>query len=326
MEGVEPASPSGDQAAPSGTPATSPGAAAVPARPRPLTRARARCFGGRLLGPSMALLVGGGFLWACYGPKISPGLRCATSPAMACPDGFVCVSEMCLPQGSASALGGAGGAAGGVAGGVGGDGGAGGLATDVGGGGVGGAGGLGGAGGGEPGARTLGQTCLVSATGAAGSASDCADGLECVEDCGIGGGARCYQLCASDVDCPDSACRQTPTASGHRICEIAYTSCDPLGPGDSCPHATEQCYLLSSGTSLSGRPATVCDCSSNAMGVGMPCSDSRDCAHGLVCPPQGSVAVGGGYCAHVCDLTMGNAGCLTDQACRPIDSKWGYCF
>jgi hypothetical protein len=327
MEGAEPAPPSGNQAAPSGVAPASPKAVAlaVAARPRPSLRARARWFGVRRLGPSIVLLAAGGLLWACYGPKIVPGLRCATPPAMACPDGFVCVSEVCLPRGSTSALGGAGGAAAGGAG----DSGAGGPASDVGGGGGDGGdvAGAGGAGGVQPGTRTLGQTCLVSATGAAGrEASDCADGLECVEDCGTGGGARCYQLCTSDVDCPDSACRQIPTASGHRICEIAYATCDPLASSASCPRATEQCYLLSSGTSLSGRPATVCDCSSNAMGVGMPCSDSRDCAHGLVCPPQGSVAVGGGYCAHVCDLTMGNAGCLTDQACRPIDSKWGYCF
>jgi hypothetical protein len=330
MEGPEPAPASGNPAAPSGMPPVSPGVANVAAPPDPSNRGRARrWFGGRLFGPCMALLAGGGVLWACYGPKISPGLRCATSPPMACPDGFVCVSDICLSRGSTSALGGAGGPAAGA----GGDAGAGGLATDVGagaagGGDVGGAGGVGGAGvagGGQPGTRTLGQTCLVSTAGP-GSPSDCVDGLECVEDCGTGGGARCYQLCSLDSDCPDSACSRTARVGGHSICEIAYASCDPLATGTSCARATERCYLLSSTTSLAGNPATVCDCSSNAMGVGDPCSDSRDCAPGLLCPPQGSVAAGSGYCWRLCDLTMGNAGCQNGQACRAFGTRWGYCF
>jgi hypothetical protein len=328
MEGAEPAPPSGNQAAPSGLASASPGAVAVAARPRPSLRARARWFGVRRLGPSIVLLAAGGLLWACYGPKIVPGLRCATPPAMACPDGFVCVSEMCLPRGSTSALGGAAGSVAGSAAGAGGDAGAAGLATDVGGGGAGGGdvAETGGAGGGQPGTRTLGETCLASATGAAGSASDCADGLECVEDCGNGGGARCYQLCTLDSDCPDSACSRTARATGHSICEIAYASCDPLATGASCARATERCYLLSSSNSLSGSPATVCDCSLNAMAPGAPCSDSRDCAPGLVCPAQGSVGVGGGYCWRLCDLTVGNAGCQSGQACRAFGTKWGYCF
>jgi len=247
---------------------------------------------------------------------------------------------VCLPVGGPSALGGGGGAAAGG----GGDPGAGGLASDVGGGGAGVGAGVGGddvggvggasdvgtsgAGGGQPGTRTLGQTCLASATGTAGAASDCADGLECVDDCGAGKGARCFRLCATNDDCPDSACSRMAPASGHLICEIAYTTCDPTDPtAASCAGAAERCYLLSGGTSLSGRSATVCDaCSLDARGAGMPCSDSRACAPGLVCPSEGSVAVGGGFCWHLCDLTMGNAGCQNGQACRAFGTKWGYCF
>ena len=279
----------------------------------------ARGRGGTLL--AWASVGVAAFLSACYSPKvISGGLKCAQSSSKVCPDGFVCVQEMCLAIGAqaGSGAGGSGGFDGEATGGSG----AGGSVLGTGG--LDGSGGTtSGTGGNRPPTRTVGQSCLISRPGDGTTTDDCVTGLVCVEDCGSAAGARCYRYCEADADCPESACSRLATAGGRKICEVPFTACDPVDGHVGCSLSTQACYLLAPLAS-GDKVASVCDCSLNALTVGEPCSDSRECAPGLLCPPPGS-GLGATYCRRACDPRDGETAC-SSGACRPLGSRWGYCF
>jgi hypothetical protein len=237
------------------------------------------------------MAIGLGAWLACYNPHVPSGtVECAVGTPQ-CPDGFSCIGNLCFRDG-------AGGAGGGGAGGSSGTGGAGGAAKT----------------------RQLGETCAPSQAPDGGQTDDCDPSLVCVQDCAS---YRCYRPCQTDLDCPESLCTTRGAPVGTRLCEIRFTTCDPVGGKTGCA-AAEGCYLLSSAAAPSGVDQLVCDCPAGSNAVAMSCSDSRDCFAGLVCPPQGS-GVGAGYCQRLCDPLLGDAPCAPGM-CRPFGDRWGFCF
>jgi hypothetical protein len=170
--------------------------------------------------------------------------------------------------------------------------------------------------------RAVGETCLISSPGQGNQSDDCGPGLVCMADCGGGGGARCYAFCRSDVDCLFSACTRTAPGGVHKVCEVPFTTCNPQDGRTGCASTTESCYLLASQAAPLGGQRTVCDCSMAAAGVSEPCTDSRECLPGLVCPVGG--LLGSGYCRRVCSPTSPTT--CQGTVCRPYGVQWGYCF
>jgi hypothetical protein len=232
-----------------------------------------------------ATAVGFSVVLACYNPRVPSGKVQCAITVPQCPDGFSCVDDLCFQDGVGGGAGGVGGAAG-----------------------------NGGSGGGGM-TRLLGQTCSPAA-------ADCDPSLVCVNDCET---ARCYRPCQADADCPESACSSRLSAAGDRLCEIPFTTCDPVGGQMGCTAVAEGCYLLSASAAPGGVDELVCDCPMASGAVGEPCSDSRQCFPGLVCPPQG-IGGWGGFCQRVCDPMLGAAACSTGGACRPFGGRWGFCF
>jgi hypothetical protein len=247
----------------------------------------------------------------CYNPKVGSGdLHCAVATGKQCPDGFECVGNVCVtvgtsPLGSGGGIGSGGGVgSGGMTGTGGGAGGSGGMAIP---------------------SRQLGQTCNPVLSQVQPGQANCAVKLLCVEDC-LMSSARCYQTCLSDADCPQSVCRPAAAADAPRVCEIAYGMCNPLDGHMGCANVAENCYLLSSTATSSGGDRAVCDCSLGSSVVSTACSDSRECAAGLVCPPQGG-GPGTGACRRICDpAPTAPATCTAGATCRAYGARWGYCF
>jgi hypothetical protein len=171
--------------------------------------------------------------------------------------------------------------------------------------------------------RQVGQTCLITNAGQPDQGDDCGPGLVCMEDCGGGGRAHCYQFCRSDAECPQSTCTRRPPGGGNqRVCEVPFANCDPQN-NQGCADTLHGCYLLSSETRPGGTgDRTVCDCSMGQGTAGQSCSDSRDCFMGLVCPTSGA---GSGYCRRVCDPDAASPGCQGTLQCRRYGA-WGYCM
>jgi hypothetical protein len=243
----------------------------------------------------------------CFKPSVeSGGLRCAAGPK-ACPDGFVCAGTLCVSDSAPIGTGGIPGSGGQLA-----------TAT----GGQPGTGGVPGTGGGGTDVRAVGQTCTIANRGQPNQSDDCEPGAVCAGNCPQ---PVCSRVCASDDDCPGSSCTGM-TSSGTRICEVTYTTCDPQDGQQGCS-APRSCYLLSSAQAPGGGDETVCDCSVGEGGVGAPCSDSRQCFAGLVCPPASSANPGGGACRQVCDPSnLAATGCPLLGVCHAFGGKWGYCY
>ena len=252
----------------------------------------------------------------CYKPSVeSGGLFCATT-GKPCPDGFTCTGGLCVsstPDASSSTGGHGGSLASGGRVGSGGQ-----IAT--GGGGQVGSGGAPGSGGASQ-LQAVGQACIIMNRGAANQSDNCEADAVCSGYCPQ---TTCFRTCTSDADCPESTCSRA-TASGTKICELAYTPCDPHAQDNQqgCDTSTS-CYLLSDKPAPNGGDQTVCDCEHGEGAVGDSCVDSRDCFPRLVCPPTG--LPGGGACRAVCDPT--NLGLVTCGlgSCHLFGSQWGYCY
>ena len=260
----------------------------------------------------------------CYKPNVeSGGLTCASAPAKPCPDGFTCVGAVCVSATAPDAAVGSGGHGGTASGGHG----SGGHLASGGAPGTGGqvsTGGVVGSGGTPPGQpRAVGESCTITDLDAPDQSDNCQAGATCVEDCAQN---VCFRTCNTDDDCPGASCTRM-TKSGIKFCELAYTACDPHAASmeQGCAGSTS-CYLLSSTPAPGGGDRTVCDCPVDEKGLNEPCTESRDCFPGLVCPA--STAPGGGFCRQACDpnMVLNTTGCQLLVACNRYGPNWGYCY
>jgi len=280
-----------------------------PPRPR---RTRGGTTGAGLLASLIASSFGAAGLGvSCYNPKVVSGhLMCAAPPAKACPDDFECQGGRCVSAGlTGPGTGGAG--TGGIDGsggnpGTGGTPGTGGAAPDAG-----------------MRVHEVGETCTISNRGQPNQSDDCDVNLLCVDDCA---GARCYQYCQNDADCPASSCTRTTPDKSRQLCEIPFTpTCDQQDGHTGCANVAQGCYLVSPLAAPTGGSRLVCDCSMGSGTSNVACSDSRDCFPGYVCPPMGS-GPGSGFCQRVCNPTATDSGCQAGTSCHAFGSTWGYCF
>ena len=242
-----------------------------------------------------SFLCGGG----CFNPHVEDGKLGCAAEGKECPDGFACgPGRLCFKVGTAGSGGvGATGGAGGGAQGTGGNPGTGGAAV----------------------VRLVGQTCLIKNDGQPDQSDTCAAGLLCMNDCAT---SRCYKKCQSDADCLNSSCTRSNPDNSQRLCDVPYTTCNPQDSATGGCDVGFGCWLLGAEPTASGGDKTVCDCSYAVAGKSQPCSVTRDCFKGLVCPPIGS-GLGAGFCQQVCSPTIG---CQSGGSCRPFGARWGYCF
>jgi len=246
-------------------------------------------------------LVLGASTWGagCYNPDIKNQLHCATPPAKACPDGYQCSGQLCVKIGAVgSASGGATGSGGMGTGGTG----TGGVGT----------------GGARP--RVEFESCLPRNVGTPNQTDDCDTGLTCLSDCSS---QHCFRGCQTDGECPKSSCTRTFAGNAGKFCELPYTACNPAGMFKTSCTSPLLCTLLSSQPAPGGGDRTVCDCEGSLAARGEPCSQTRDCFGGLVCPPSGS-GPGAEFCRVVCDPMLGAAACAAGT-CHPLGARWGYC-
>jgi hypothetical protein len=164
-------------------------------------------------------------------------------------------------------------------------------------------------------ARGLGESCDISSLKAASQTDNCAPGLVCFTDsCG----ARCYQFCKTDADCPMSTCTRD-AGGGVKICDVQATTCNPVknnGQPTGCPAVVQGCYLSAT---LGDR--TVCDCEFMAGGTNASCTIPRDCFPGLTCVGP----VGSSVCRPAC--TLGSTDCGPLSTCTMLNGgkKFGFC-
>jgi hypothetical protein len=171
-----------------------------------------------------------------------------------------------------------------------------------------------------PTVRHLGESCdPVVAQGPASQTDDCEPGMVCLDQsCG----RRCNRFCWSDADCPNSACVTRGISGGFKVCDVVFSTCNPVksaGP-TGCAGMAVGCYLSSTVTDR-----TYCDCSFASVPVNGPCTVSRDCFGGLACvDATGSLDF---HCLQVCSLMALNSGCVGGGTCRPLNSSkmYGYC-
>lgn len=251
-----------------------------------------------------AVVAAGAWGAGCYNPAIeSNKLSCAPT-GKACPDGFQCSAGKCVKLGAVGP--GSGGSTGSGGAGTGGS---------AGNGSSGGAPGTGGA----P-LRAVFESCQIKNAGTADQSHDCSAGLECLQDC-AGGVPHCYRACTADTECPASSCTRTFAGVAGQFCEPDFTDCNPVA--NSTCAINMNCKLLSSQPAPGGGDRTVCECQTGTAARGEPCSSTRQCFPGLVCPPGGS-GPGAEVCQRPCDPMAGAAAC-TAGTCRPFGARWGYC-
>lgn len=257
----------------------------------------------------------------CYQPKVVPGhLKCGPV-SKPCPDGFVCVDDVCQEgNGGLAGNGGAGGARGG--------GGAGGqpscanpvvplcASTDT-------------SSACDPVCQTgcaCGLRCLVLASGlgcatAVGEkmlgqicqpgTDECGPGLACLsESCGNNLG-RCRRMCSDASVCTSRGSCTRPillpnlAPSGQRACDLGDEQCDPYAT-TGCPDPALHCYVA-------GPTYTTCDCPGAEETEGQACSAYYDCAVGLACIQAG----GSSRCMRLCQSTTD---CPTCTALGSVNS------
>jgi hypothetical protein len=161
----------------------------------------------------------------------------------------------------------------------------------------------------SPPGKTVGVlgSCIPSMIGTdpATQSDNCQPGTACINRNACG--ARCYKFCRSDSDCPSAASCSVDAGGGNTFCDVPVVACDPVNgaatkPGSSgCSGNTQSCYISGdTGT-------TVCDCyQGSGVGLGQPCTRSRDCYGGLACTdPFGNV---GKKCYKVCRLSSADGG------------------
>jgi hypothetical protein len=241
----------------------------------------------------------------CYNPSISTSLHCGPSSGKRCPDGYGCQGDICVKGAAPTGSGGTTVGSGGSGASTGGSTGTGGTSPIDGGPDV------------VVKPRTRGQSCDVVDN------CDKTMNLVCMEDCT---GRRCYQFCDKDIDCPQSSCtRQGPTGAAQKVCEVDFAMCNPVDSRSGCANPTNQpCYLLMSAASQAGADRAVCDCSQGSARRDESCSDSRECAPGLLClPPDGRP--GAGTCQRACDPMAASSVC-TAGTCHAYGARWGYCY
>jgi hypothetical protein len=162
--------------------------------------------------------------------------------------------------------------------------------------------------------RGLLEACEPLFPGALNQTDICAPGLVCLAD---GCGARCYQFCKADKDCPSSVCSKD-AGGGQKVCDVPNATCDPVkaGGADGCGSSMDTlvCYVSST-----VKDRTFCDCPFEAGAANSPCTLSRDCFAGLACVAS--------QCRQVCNLTKGSTDCAPGQTCYKLNGsdKYGYC-
>jgi hypothetical protein len=161
------------------------------------------------------------------------------------------------------------------------------------------------------------EACDIANQGTAMQTDNCDTGLYCLIDlCG----QRCYQFCRADGDCTNATCTHT-LGSGLKVCDVPFTTCDPVGPPalTSCGPIARGCFVSSANPN-----ATVCDCAGSARETDA-CSDTRQCIAGLVCADANGTGLF--TCRRVCNLDGSGTACV-GTTCRPYSgsTKYGYCF
>jgi hypothetical protein len=169
--------------------------------------------------------------------------------------------------------------------------------------------------------------CINAGSGQSGAqcqqATDCDDGLICIQDHGASMPGHCTPACCQASDCPTAGdlCNQIgglPAGVTTGYCSHV-TNCMPV-PNTGCS-GTDQCYV--SGDVGQCQP-------SGTATEGMPCGGSTgmDCAVGLGCFGSGTA----GSCQRWCRVAMGtttNADCSgTAHTCTQftnLGSTYGLC-
>ena len=157
--------------------------------------------------------------------------------------------------------------------------------------------------------RQVGELC--SAYTFAGTISDCARGLACVD---VDGEARCIDPCASVEGTP-----------------CGYATC---GDGLTCDHTTKRCTATAAlGEPCDGRR---CDrglwCSNGSRtcieiaGAGDPCTDVYDCERDLHCDLEAGVCVADRDDGAPCEDSTECVGRCDDGVCVPLPAVGEPCY
>ena len=173
-----------------------------------------------------------------------------------------------------------------------------------------------------PGSLPVGRSCDVASAGTPIQTDACAAGLTCLRD---GCGTHCFRYCRGDADCPGSSCSRpvirNGNPGGYKVCEMPFTTCDPLKTSASgCPLGGQTCYL-----SPTGADKVFCDCPAGDKRESQPCDSAQDCLPGLACVDASNT--GDLRCRAACGIGQADA-CNDRGTYRPINGSkvYGFCL
>jgi hypothetical protein len=298
----------------------------------------------------LAILMAAPAIAGCYKPSIEDG-KLGCGPALACPDGFACVSSRCWQGGIARPL----------------DGGAG--DTD------------------QPADMSdTDVSCVVSVPECVASSTGicdpvCQTGCGCQEKCSISsvgqaacvpvrgqqpvekpcridgygspdqtdtctpgdvclypGGpgttsGYCFALCSSDLACPNSRCvsrpvappinTPTPITPMATVCDTPFVACDPFTNAGCTNPDRPNCYLAPPDPAT-GASRTLCEYFAGPGKIPDTCDWSRDCIPRFVCPrnDDGATWPRANFCLPVCDSAHP---CTSGGTCKYYGTTYGYC-